>query len=91
MTAQSLDEELIINVARKIESQEARSSYLDQVPVVWCEGPGLEDSAIAFGLAVDGLGDDVSPPAVLDVTVHGEELLPSAVLQNEANESAPCA
>ena len=31
MTAQSLDEELIFNVARKIESQEARSSYLDQV------------------------------------------------------------
>ena len=31
MTAQNLDEELIFNVARKIESPEARSSYLDHV------------------------------------------------------------
>ncbi len=34
MTAPNLDEECIFNVARKIESPEARSSYLDQV----CDG-----------------------------------------------------
>jgi hypothetical protein len=31
--------------------------FADEIglPVLWCEGPGLEDAAIAHGLAIDGL------------------------------------
>ena len=37
------------------------------------------------------IGDDVALPAVLHVTIHSDKSVSSQVLQNEANESAPCA
>jgi serine/threonine protein kinase/WD40 repeat protein len=68
MTAQNVDEELIFNVARKIESPEARSSYLDQV----CSGDAALHARLRALLRVherDG-GYLKSPPRA-DVAAAG--------------------
>jgi hypothetical protein len=48
---------LMIHGSTSLCQQLDCKEFTDEIgfPVVWCEGPGLEDSAIAYGLAIDGL------------------------------------
>jgi hypothetical protein len=50
-------EAVMIDGPASLSQQVNIKEFADQIglPVAWCEGPGLADSAIAFGLALGGL------------------------------------
>ena len=80
------------NLRQQIEDKEFAEEI--GIPVVWCEGPGLEDSAIAFGLAIDGLNPSSEildlarslkpPPLLRDIFPWKEVLLQLLVLAGMA-------
>ncbi len=77
---------LVIHGKAITRRQLENKDFLDQIgiPVVWCEGPCLEDSAIAFGLALGGLNPSsevldlarsLKPPAMLRDIFPWKELI----------------